>query len=650
MHDPIPFSPERIITDVLANDRRVLLFGESGIGKSTLAAGLAKALALTSRPCTCISADPGSPAFGVPGALCLGRWHDDAWQLQGLEPLCTLDAGRFRLPLVSAVRLLAAGVDQGTVLLDAPGVVRGIAGAELLNGLVEAAVIDTVLVLCHDIHKLPLINELSTLACDVIPVQASAAARSLPLRKRARLRTLLWDEYLLQARDRTILFSETQFTGTPPPLHAVEHWGGRQIALLKGGKTIAMGEVLRIENDVFHVRITETQKKPDQILCRDACRNRQGSLATAKPASGLTVHYIPPPDVALSAVSGEKTGPLPVARIGEATAILVNGIFGDPLLHLRLHNRKKSILFDLGEGSRLPARLAHQVSHVFISHAHIDHISGFFWLMRSRIGSHPPCILFGPPGLAEHVEGLINGIHWDRIGDWGPRFTVAEFNDEHLALYDLQAGSAESRKYLGDTPVQDGLILQEPHLKVWAVTLDHGGIPVLAYRLEQAPRYNVRKDRLSACNLAAGPWLRELKQLISGGDRLAQILLPDGTACSCGELADSLLQITPPQRLVYATDIADTPANRQKLVTLAQGAHIFFCEAAFLEADRINADRSGHLTARGCGEIAQAAAVELLVPFHFSRRYEHGPVQVFNEVKLYTKRVIPPKSFGIIPD
>ena len=57
-----------------------------------------------------------------------------------MEALCTLDAGRFRLPLVSAVRRLAQRPPPEAVLLvDGPGVVRGIAGAELLPGIVQAA-------------------------------------------------------------------------------------------------------------------------------------------------------------------------------------------------------------------------------------------------------------------------------------------------------------------------------------------------------------------------------------------------------------------------------------------------------------------------------------------------------------------------------
>ena len=49
MHAAIACSPKLITGDFLATDRHVLLIGESGIGKSTLAAALARTLAQTGR-------------------------------------------------------------------------------------------------------------------------------------------------------------------------------------------------------------------------------------------------------------------------------------------------------------------------------------------------------------------------------------------------------------------------------------------------------------------------------------------------------------------------------------------------------------------------------------------------------------------------
>jgi len=225
-------------------------------------------------------------------------------------------------------------------------------------------------------------------------------------------------------------------------------------------------------------------------------------------------------------------------------ALLVNGVFGDPLLHLRLRQSRRSLLFDLGEGARLPARVAHQVTDVFISHAHMDHIGGFLWLLRSRLGEAlPACRLFGPPGLAGHIDGLIRGICWDRIGDQGPRFEIAELHHGQLQRWRIQVGG-DGLVPLDPKEVPEGSVLEEEGFRVRALTLDHG-IPVLAFSYEPGPQVHVREDRLRALELAAGPWLRELKRQIVFGQPDALVGLPDGSRQRAAELARQLLRVDP---------------------------------------------------------------------------------------------------------
>jgi ribonuclease BN (tRNA processing enzyme) len=594
--------------------------------------------------CACLSADPGSPVFGPPGAVTLGTWHEDDWLTLETEALCTLDAGRFRLPLMDAVRRLLARAPAGTLLIDAPGVVRGVAGAELVLSLAEAAAVEIVLCVVRDTNALPLNEELGALPVSVLLVPAATTARRPGKGTRARSRTRLWDAYLSGTTEHRLDADRLNIVGTPPPPDLPASWAGRQAGFLdKRGRTLGLGEILSRDGNTLVIRTAFKLPADASLLVRDAQRMKDGLLGTAEPGRSGVAWFTPPPDLSPAPGLGKDAGPRPVVRMGAATAILINGIFGDPLLHLRLRHQKRSLLFDIGEAGRLPARIAHQVSDVFVSHAHFDHIAGFLWLLRSRVGVSSPCRLFGPPGLARHIQSLINGIHWDRIGEHGPRFEVNELHDEQLLSYSLRAGRPDIQGG-GERRVDEGCcLLEEAGFRVRAVTLDHG-IPVLAFAFETQKTLNIRKERLISAGLPVGPWLGDLKQRVLSEKYNTNVQLPDGSSSRVGTLADELIRVTPGQKLVYATDLADTPRNRERLTALARGAHTLFLESAFMETDIDQARRTGHLTARACGEIGSAADVERLVPFHFSRRYEGEPQKVYDEVRAACPRALLPRG------
>nr|WP_240193324.1 Clp1/GlmU family protein [Desulfobulbus alkaliphilus] len=624
----------------MQDDRRVLLYGPPGTGKSTLAKRIAAALAQKGRECRCLNADPGSPAFAVPGAVSLGLWYQHAWQILAMEPLCSLDAGRFRLPLISLVRRLTARESTGVLLLDSPGVVRGVAGRELLTNLVEAARVDIVLALCVEGRPWSLLDELKALPVAVYLVTAPAGAKRPGKRVRARERTRLWDAYLQSGFERCLDISALLWLGTPPPLDAVEAWAGRQVAFFKDRHLLAMAEILAVQGTTLLVRTTAEIDAADRALVRDVRRNAGGMLETAEPFASEQLSYLPSSDPASGVM--ELGGLRIMGRAGAVDFDLVNGEFGDPLLHLRLRHQGRSLLFDLGEGRRLPARLAHQVTDVFISHAHLDHISGFSWLLRSRINHPSPCRLYGPPGLAIHIQGFIQGVLWDRVRDRGPRFEIAELHGNRLQRYRLQAGT-DTCERMEDTAANQGIILRETTFQVRAVFLDHH-TPVLAFALEPVHELKVRRDRLHARGLEPGPWLKELKACLAAGERGVLIELPDGSKELASALGSDLILFATGKKLVYATDLADTPDNRCRLISLARGAHTLFCEAMFLEAQRDHAARHGHLTTTACGEIATQAGVARLVPFHFSRRYENDPMALYEEIAIVCSRVVKPKA------
>ena len=552
-----PWLPAEIIERALNTDRRVLLFGQPGIGKSTYASGLARTLHTQGHSCWCIGADPGSPRFGVPGSVCLGHWQDGNWQLSAYEALCTLDAGRFRLPLVEAVRRLMPRVTAGTLLIDGPGVVRGVAAAELLIALSEATATDLVLALVREGGTPPLLAELQAFQAEVLWVRAAPEARRPGKRPRARERTRLWDAWLGDAEERTIDLAQIQLIGTPPPLDVQKAWTGRQIALLDAGRTVVMGEALALDGNALRIKAPHWWESIDTLLIRNALRTAGGYLNTARQFASATLTYLPRPDVmpyqAHEALGG---GPRPLVRTGVADAMLVNG------------------------------------------------------------------------------------VHWDRIGERGPQFEVAELHGERLLRFRLQAGHAALVPQ-AERAAANGVLLDEPAFRVRAATLDHG-TPVLAFAFEFPMQIAIRKERLKAHGWPSGPWLETLKRCLLEGDRSAAIELPNSTTELAGRLGDELTIMKAGKKLVYATDLADSPDNRRRLVRLAQGSHTFFCEAPFAIADTDQAQRTGHLTTRACGEIATAADVEQLIPFHFSRRYSRDIAPLYTEVAATCSRVVLP--------
>jgi len=611
-----PYQPtEAELLDRLCHaDHRVLVVGESGSGKTTLIRRLMAELTARGHESYCLNCDPGLPGFGVPGTLALARLDGDDWSILASEPLCTLDAGRFRMPLMMAVNRLLAQLPQAqqapqiqkpTLFLDSPGLVRGVGGAELLLALAATGHIDLCLALAHEGHPPPLVNELESLQARVITMTSPSQAYPLPRSQRVFQRSQLWTEHLSEGDIVSLAPQQLTLLGTPPPLDSPEVWRGHQVALLHQGKLQTLGEVQEASPTLIQVKAASRPVNVDQLLVRDTVY-RDNRLRTAPKRSPAPEPPHPSTagatevKVELGALTSITSEPQVAVRVGNTVATLVNGVTGDPLLQLRMLHQARSLLFDIGDTGRMPLRAAHQISDVFISHAHADHIGGFLWLIRCRIGHYPPCRLYGPPGLHEHVSGMVNGILWDRVEDRAPKFIVHEWYEDHLKRWQITAGQTRAMP-LETVVIQDGVVHQEAGFVVRATQLDHG-VPVMTYAYEPRCRPKVRGDQMD------------------------------------------VLEKEPGEKVVYATDFRDSPDNIRKLSELARDAHTLFCEASFLVADRDQAERTQHLTTETCARIANLADVRQLVAFHFSHRYEKQRDRVYQELQKYTDRLVIPRK------
>jgi ribonuclease BN (tRNA processing enzyme) len=636
-----PFTCDSVeaLATKLARRRRILFTGEIGAGKSTLAIRLLRFIVNQGGRCKLLELDPGTPPPeipGIPGTLCLAEAVGDTLIRRDFQALCTLDGGRFRLPLILAARRLLTGIEgenetDTIVLIDPPGVVRGVGGAEMLMALTESLAVDTVIAIHREDAPILLAEEYAALQVEVLHLAASPAAKARPRLEQLELRTRLWDDFLANATEERIELDRLPILGTPPPRDALEAWAGRQAALLDAaGDTVRMGEVIKLcDGELTLKMVPGKTTEPVALLMRDGGRSATGRLETMRRVEPAPTARRAPIEMTPPLIS-PQSGSEPVSsNLGPAWATLVGGVFGDPLVHVRLRRQKQSLLFDLGDPARLAAKVAHQVTAIFLSHAHIDHIGGFPWFLRSRIGPFPPCRIFGPPETIRRIESFLNAVTWDRIDDRGPVFEVFEIDERSLRSARLQPG--KKKIDLERIPIADGVVLRQESFTIKAAVCDHG-IPSIAYALLLPREITIRKERLAAARLPPGPWLGSLKKCISADTPDAEIALPDGRTAMAGDLAKELTIIRPGKKLAYAADMADTPENRKKVTELARSAHTFFCESAFTMADKAKALATQHLTTLAAVTIARDAGVEQLIPFHFSKRYEHNSGPIYDEI------------------
>jgi ribonuclease Z len=303
---------------------------------------------------------------------------------------------------------------------------------------------------------------------------------------------------------------------------------------------------------------------------------------------------------------------------------LVNDPFGDPGLFVDFRFGSRALLFDLGDLGPLSSRELLRVSHVFVSHTHMDHFAGFDRLLRIRLHQDRPLVLVGPPGFIDRVAHKLGAYTWNLLDEESHDFTVVvhEFDgDAIVAAGRFRAREAFRRSDLARPPLPPGVVLEEPDFRIESAVLDHG-IPTLAFALQETLRVNVWRQGLEQLGLPVGPWLNEAKRAVRAG-------LPDShpvrvdahRTIALAVLKEHAVRVAPGQRLAYVVDAAYSDRNIARITRLAHGADQLFIETPFLQEDAAIAAGRRHLTAAQAGNIARRAGVARLEPLHFSARY-----------------------------
>jgi ribonuclease Z len=314
---------------------------------------------------------------------------------------------------------------------------------------------------------------------------------------------------------------------------------------------------------------------------------------------------------------------------------LVNDRFGDPGLFVEMLHRRDALLFDLGDLAPLPARDLLRVSHVFVTHCHIDHFVGFDSLLRVSVGREKRIAMVGPSGFAERVGHKLLGYEWDLVDRYAADlvFDVSELEaDGRTRESRFRFKNRFAHEDLGEGQMADGIVARGDGFAVRAAILEHHG-PSIGFAVAEPVHVNIWKNRVEEAGLAVGPWLQALKRAIAGGDPdETPVDVPGRGALPLGALRD-LASLSDGQKIAYMTDVADTPANRTAIAELARDADLLFIESRFAAADGEQARQRAHLTTTAAGEIGRAAGVRRIEPFHFSPRYEGQEERMMAEVR-----------------
>ncbi|MFB6195234.1 MAG: ribonuclease Z [Haloplanus sp.] len=248
-----------------------------------------------------------------------------------------------------------------------------------------------------------------------------------------------------------------------------------------------------------------------------------------------------------------------------------------------LNREGERFLFDCGEGTQrqmMRFGTGFDISHIFVTHLHGDHILGIPGLIQSLDFNDrtDPLAIHAPPRSREHITDLVHA------GGHQPGYPVR--------VHEVSPGSVA---YDGDG------------FEIRTVETEHR-TRSMGYALVEADRPGrFNRERAEELGVPVGPKFGRLHE----GEAVE---LDDGRVIQPDQVVGPP---RPGRRVVYTGDTRPV----QSVVEAADGADLLIHDATFAEDERDRARHTGHSTAREAGEVAAEAGAERLALTHLSSRY-----------------------------
>ncbi|MBI1240526.1 ribonuclease Z [Umezakia ovalisporum] len=270
---------------------------------------------------------------------------------------------------------------------------------------------------------------------------------------------------------------------------------------------------------------------------------------------------------------------------------------------LRLPQRAELWLLDCGEGTqhqilRSDLKMS-QLSRIFITHLHGDHIFGLMGLLAScGLGGNVQRVdIYGPPGLNEYIQACT-------------RYSHTHFS------YPVKVHV-----------VHPGIVYEDDEFTVSCGLLHHR-ITAFGYRVaekDRPGRFDVEKAK--ALGIPPGRIYGQLK-------RGETVTLANGRVINGAELCGPT-EIG--RKIAYCTDTIYSDGA----VELARDTDVLIHEATFAHQDADLAFQRLHSTTTMAAQTALAAGVHRLIMTHFSPRYAPGNIIELKDLLFEARAIFP---------
>jgi len=262
---------------------------------------------------------------------------------------------------------------------------------------------------------------------------------------------------------------------------------------------------------------------------------------------------------------------------------------------VHVNREGESFLFDCGEGTQrqmMRFDTGFDVTHVFVSHLHGDHVLGLPGLLQSMDfnGRDDPLAIHGPPGSRRQLQSLVHAVGND------PTFPVR-----------IVENTADTVALSGDD------------FEVRTFETEHRTASV-GYALVEDDRKG-RFDRQTAeeeLGIPPGPKYGRLHE----GEPVEH----DGRTIHPEEVVGDP---RPGRTVVYTGDTRPVAATER----VAESADLLIHDATFAHEAVDRARSTGHATAREAAELAARADVRRLALTHVSSRYARDADRLAEEAR-----------------